>query len=138
MILLSFMVIAVLALEAWFENVDQLVLLLPTIVTVLATQLLKLGIPLTDTAKKVLTFVIAVVLCLLAGLVFGWGIFAGLVWWKLVVCGVISGLVSIGLFSLDMVQWLLIILGIGQQKDAYNKNAGKVSRFLPAQKKLHK
>ena len=133
-----FVVVLILALEAWFSNVEELIIFIPTVATLVFEQLLKMGITFNDTWKKIITFILAIGFSLLAGLVFGWGIFAELVWWKLVVIGIISGVVATGLFSYETVQFVLILLGIGNQKDSANKSGSVISRFYVVRKEADK
>ena len=119
---------AQLQIDPLFEDWESLVLFVPVAIGFIITQLVKVGIELNDTWKKVLSWILPIVATFVAAWL-NWGYFAELLWWKLLIVGGVSALVANGLFDTAIGQFILALLGIGQNKDKYNKTKQVESRF---------
>lgn len=128
LLFIAFVFILQMTLTEWFTDFSTLIAFVPTVAAFIFTQLAKINFVLNDTWKKVITMVIAIAVTFIANW-FGWGIFVAVIWWKLLIYGVLAGLVSMGIFQLGWAQLILQLLGMAQSKDKFNTLNNVKSRF---------
>ena len=99
--------------DGWTGFFTSLAAIVP-LVTFLAAYINKM-VKATGFWKQAVSWLVAI-LCSAGGTYFKLGIFAGLIWWQIIVYGVGIGLVANGFFDIKMVQAILAFIGAGKAK----------------------